>query len=460
MNNDQIWQAVLGEIELKLSKANFTTWFKNTFISSYEDNKVVVCVPNTFTKVWLEKKYHPEILIAIENVVSQKISQVYYKVEIRKNAPMAVSDIVAKKSREERIEINTDSNNGVVINRFGLNNRYTFENFIVGKGNELAYAASQAVAANPGRAYNPLFIYGGVGLGKTHLLQAIGHYVANRGGKILYVTCEKFTNDYIQAVRNGQAKDFKERYRNVDLLLIDDIQFMAGKDGTQEEFFHTFNELHQSNKQIVLTSDRPPKSIPALEKRLLSRFEWGMIADVVQPDIETRLAILESKCKEKNYFLDREVMYYISNNIQNNVRELEGALNRIIAYHEFNNSKPTVDSTKSILSSIISIYQTKSVTIKDVIEAVSRFYDIEMKDILGKGRQKELVMPRQISMFLLREEINASFPTIGQELGGRDHTTAMHACNKISKEIKDNGNEKIKQEIESIKQLIYNNNPF
>lgn len=448
MNNDQLWQAVLGEIELSLSKANFTTWFKNTFISSFEENKVVVCVPNTFTKAWLEKKYHKQILDAIQSASNQKVKEIFYKVEIRKDNP------VEGFFKKIKIKKESAENQSAPTNQLGLNVRYTFNNFIVGKGNELAHAACQAVAANPGNAYNPLFIYGGVGLGKTHLLQAIGHEVSKKTNKILYVTCEKFTNDYIQSVKSGQAKDFKERYRNVDLLLIDDIQFMAGKDGTQEEFFHTFNELHQTNKQIVITSDRPPKSIPALEKRLLSRFEWGMIADIVQPDIETRVAILEAKCKERNYTLSPEILYFIANNVQNNIRELEGALNRLIAYHEFNNSKPTIDTTKNVLNSIIVNIQKKSVNCKNVIESVSVFFDVSAKEITGKSRKKELVYPRQISMYLMREEINTSYPTIGHELGGRDHTTAMHAYNKITKEIKDN--EKIKQDIESIKQLIYN----
>jgi len=447
MSNDQIWQAVLGEIELNLSKANFTTWFKNTFISTFEDKKVVVCVPNTFTKAWLEKKYHKEIASALQNVCSEKIEQIFYKVEARKYNP--VGDLLKK----IKLKKDTTEDTTIAVNRFGLNSRYTFTNFIVGKGNELAHAAAQAVAANPGNAYNPLFVYGGVGLGKTHLLQAIGHEVSKKTSKILYVTCEKFTNDYITAVKNGQAKEFKDHYRNVDVLLIDDIQFMAGKDGTQEEFFHTFNELHQGNKQIVITSDRPPKSIPALEKRLLSRFEWGMIADITQPNIETRMAILEAKCKEKNYQLNNDVLNFIANNIQNNIRELEGALNRIIAFHEFNNSKPTIDSVKNILSNIITSTKTKSVTCKNIIEAVSSFFDINIKDITGKSRKKELVYPRQISMFLMRIEINTSYPTIGDELGGRDHTTAMHAYNKIGKEIEKN--EKIKQDIESIKQLLY-----
>ena len=448
MNNDQLWQAVLGEIELNLSKANFTTWFKNTFISSFEEERCVVCVPNTFTKAWLEKKYHQQILEALKSVSQGDVSQIYYKVETRKNSPVGdlLKKIKIKKSESEDAKAS--------INRFGLNNRYTFQSFVVGKGNELAHAASQAVAANPGNAYNPLFIYGGVGLGKTHLLQAIGHEAGREKVKVLYVTCEKFTNDYIQAVKNGQAKDFKERYRNVDLLLIDDIQFMAGKDGTQEEFFHTFNELHQTNKQIVLTSDRPPKSIPALEKRLLSRFEWGMIADVSQPNIETRIAILETKCKEKNYALEDEILYFIANNVQNNIRELEGALNRLIAYHEFNNSKPTVDTTKQILNSLLSNIKSKSTTSKNILDAVSSFFDVGIKEITGKSRKKELVYPRQISMYLMRKELNTSYPTIGQELGGRDHTTAMHAYNKVIREVENN--EKIKQDIESIKQALYN----
>jgi len=446
MNNEQLWQAILGEIELSLSRANFTTWFKNTFISSLENSRVIICVPNTFTKAWLEKKYHKEIVNAFKSVGSGEIKEILYKVEVKKES---LSDDFIKRVKTE----NVVENKLKTINRFGLNNRYVFDSFIVGKNNELAHAACQAVAANPGHAYNPLFIYGGVGLGKTHLLQAIGHELSKKTDKILYVSSERFTNDYVQAIRNGQAKDFKDHYRNVDLLLIDDIQFMGGKDGTQEEFFHTFNELHQVNKQIVITSDRPPKAIPALEKRLLSRFEWGMIADVSSPDLETRIAILETKCREKNYKLDREILAYIANNITNNIRELEGALNRLIAYYEFNNSLPSIDSTKSILAGIISNFQSKSTTAKTIIEAAAKFFDINIKDLIGQSRKKELVVPRQIAMYLMRKEINASYPSIGQELGGRDHTTAMHAYNKIERECQED--EKIKQHIDSIKQVIY-----
>jgi chromosomal replication initiator protein len=450
MNNNQIWQAVLGEIELNLSKANFTTWFRSTYISFFDEEKVIICVPNAFTKAWLEKKYHKEITVALENITNKKIKEIFYKVELKKNNPVndILEKIKIKKPEEENYSV-------MPINRFGLNSRYVFNNYIVGKGNELAHAACQAVSANPGKAYNPLFIYGGVGLGKTHLIQAIGHEISKNSDRILYVSSEKFTNDYIQAVRSGKAKDFKDRYRNVDLLLIDDIQFLAGKDGSQEEFFHTFNELHQSNKQIVITSDRAPKSIPALEKRLLSRFEWGMTVDVIQPNTETRMAILNKKCQEKNYTLCEEVVTYIANNVKNNIRELEGALNKVIAYHEFNNSTPNIDTTKSILNDIITSTQLKSLTAKNILETVSKYFDISSKELIGKGRKKELVWPRQISIYLMREEINASYPTIGHEIGGRDHTTAMHAYNKIAKEIKKD-DEKTKQEVESIKQLLYN----
>jgi len=455
MNNEQIWQATLGEIELNLSKANFTTWFKNTFISSFENEKAIVCVPNAFTKSWLETKYHKEIANALEHVTSQKIKEILYKVEAKKHEP---SSICAEKGV---LKINKESgqtfrDTPLSSNRFGLNPKYTFENFIVGRGNELAHAACQAVANNPGRVYNPLFIYGGVGLGKTHLLQAVGNEIAKRTNKILYTTSENFTNDYINSVRSGHAKDFKDKYRNVDLLLIDDVQFMGGKDGTQQEFFHTFNELQQSDKQIILTSDKPPKLIPALEARLASRFESGMVADVSQPDIETKVAILEKKSREKNYLLEPEILQYIAANIKNNIRELEGALNKVVAYHEFNNTAPTIKSIKSILNDLLLSAQTRSLGPKDIMAAVSKFYSIDLKDLTGKGRKKELVWPRQISIFLMRKEINASYPTIGHELGGRDHTTAMHAYNKILDEIENKENEKVVQELESIKQILYN----
>ncbi len=450
MDNQQLWQAVLGELELQLSKANFTTWFRGTFVCSYEEKKVIIGVPNAFTKSWLEKKYNDQILEALRNISEDDIKEVFYKVETGKSAPKTSADSTVVLPRTQSIGEENSS-----ANSFGLNNRYTFEKFIVGKTSELAYAACEAVSQTPGKVYNPLFIYGGVGLGKTHLLQAIGHQIGKSGGKIMYVTSEKFTNEYIQSVKNGKAKEFKDAYRNVDLLLIDDIQFIAGKEGTQEEFFHTFNHLHQSNKQIVLTSDRPPKAIPALEKRLLSRFEWGMIADISTPDLETRIAILEAKVKEKGYNIDNEVISFIASHVKNNVRELEGALNRIIAFHELNNTDIDLENVKNILNTITSSSSAKkSATPKEIIKTVAEFYDIGTDDITGKSREKRLAFPRQIIMYLMREEIKCSYPSIGHELGGRDHTTAMHAYQKITKEIENN--ERIRQEINSIKERLFN----
>jgi len=478
MTNEQVWQAVLGEIEVSLSRANFITWFKDTFISSFENERVVICVPNAFVKKWLEEKYHKNTLNALENVTKQKIKEIIYKIELKKgnnttfqiNSPETKSDseiTIGEVKNYQTIPTNNgysngntnhngntvNSNNGAT-GRFGLNPRYVFDNFIVGKGNELAHAACLAIVNNLGKAYNPLFIYGGVGLGKTHLLQAIGNEVAKKTDKILYTTSEKFTNNYIQAVTTGKAKEFKNLYRNVDLLLVDDVQFMGGKDGTQEEFFHTFNELLQNDKQIVLTSDRAPKSIPAIEKRLVSRFEAGMVADVGKPDIETKIAILEKKSVEKGCPLDREMLLYIAEHVQNNIRELEGALTKVIAFHQFKGLNPSLKTIKEVLGDYIANIQTKSLTPKEIIEAVAKFYNITYKDLISSGRKKELVWPRQISIYLIREELNTSYPSIGNELGGRDHTTAMHAYNKIYMEVKEKGNEKIKQEIESIRQLF------
>lgn len=458
MNNEQIWQATLGELEINLSRVNFVTWFKDTFLSSFENGRAIVCVPNAFVKKWLEEKYHKNIVNSLENITKQKLQEIIYKIELHRAAPAEITPKITTELNENvkasPVNIETKNNVGNISNRFGLNPRYVFENFVVGRGNELAHAACRAVVNNLGKAYNPLFIYGGVGLGKTHLLQAIGNEVAKHTDKILYTTSEKFTNNYIQAVQTGKAKDFKNMYRNVDLLLVDDVQFMGGKDGTQEEFFHTFNELQQGDKQIVMTSDRPPKSIPAIEKRLISRFESGMVADVGKPDVETKIAILEKKSIEKSFPLDKDVLIYIANNVQNNIRELEGALNKVIVIHQLNNSVPTLKSVKNALSDYVSSLQAKSLSPKDIIEAVARFYEISVKEITGNSRRKELVGPRQVAIYLIREELNTSYPSIGQEMGGRDHTTAMHAYNKIRNEVGENENEKLKQEMESIKQLF------
>lgn len=468
MPYEQIWQSALGEIEISLSRANFITWFKNTFISSIENGQVIVCVPNAFIKKWLEEKYHKNIQGALENVLKQKVN-IIYKVELKKingqtvisEPSKAIETTVSENYQQKTLhtpeleKTNAPSKNGNGNeNKFGLNSRYVFENFIVGKNNELAYAACWAVVNNLGKAYNPLFIYGGVGLGKTHLLQAIGNEVSKKTDRILYTTSEKFTNNYIQAVHSGKAKEFKNLYRNVDLFLIDDVQFMGGKDGTQQEFFHTFNELQQGDKQIVLTSDRPPKSLPAIEARLISRFESGMVADVGKPDMETKIAILEKKSLEKGFPLKPEILNILAKSVQNNIRELEGLLNKIIAVHQIKNIDVTEKSVKEILSDFVANTQTKSLSNKEIIDAVCHFYDISSKDLIGNSRKKELVWPRQIAIYLMREEVRTSYPSIGHEMGGRDHTTAMHAYNKISHEIKENENEKVKQEIASIKQLF------
>ncbi len=463
MNTKELWQSVLGELELNLSRANFTTWFKNTFVISCEGDQVIIGVPNLFTQAWLEKKYHKQIIQSLQNHTENRIRTVSYRVEATPTEPQEILPPEPEPVVEEFAPSFTTTSQYYATpsqgpNRtgeFSLNGKYIFPTFIVGKQSELAHAAAQAVSNQPGGVYNPLFIYGGVGLGKTHLLQAIGneHMRKNPSTRVLYVTCERFTNDFINAVRSGKAREFKNRYRNVDILLVDDVQFITGKEGTQEEFFHTFNQLYQNNKQIVITSDRPPKAIPALENRLVSRFECGMMADIGSPDFETRVAILESKCKEKSYNVAREVLHHIATLVQRNVRELEGALNKVIAFHQFKNISPSIDTVKPILSSFSPLSSKKSVTPKELIHTVATYFDISHDDLLGKSRQKRLAFPRQIVMYLMREEMKASYPSIGSELGGRDHTTAMHAYEKISNILEED--EKLQHDIELIKQQMY-----
>lgn len=458
MTNYEIWQAVLADFELKISKANFTTWFKNTGIAKYDAGQILICVPNTFTKSWLEKKYNSDIVKTIERVTNKPVKKIDYKVENIKMIEEKECNMTSQKPTVSSINTPIYSQQKITATKFGLNPKYTFANYIVGKNNELAHAAAKAVVDRPGEAYNPLFLYGGVGLGKTHLLQAVGHALLEKNPqtKIIYVSSEKFTNEFVAAIKEGRTKEFKDKYRNIDLLLIDDIQFIAGKEQTQEEFFHTFNELHQLGKQIVLTSDRPPKAIPALEDRLRSRFEWGMIVDIATPDLETRAAILQSKAQENNFIIAPELINMIATTVQNNIRELEGALNKIIAFHQLKNITPSKESIKSILISFESQSLKRSLTPKDLINTVSEFYDVSIDDIIGKSREKRLANPRQIIMYLLREELKMSYPAIGNELGGRDHTTAMHAHTKIRTEIENDP--KLKQEIKSIKERLYINN--
>ena len=454
IDHQQLWQATLGELELTLSRANFMTWFKNTFIASAEGERVIVGVPNTFTKAWFEKKYHAFILRALQKVSENRVREVIYKVETGPRAAAPAVEITAAVT----VATPTAADDGgeATPNELGLNQRYTFENFVIGKANELAHAACLAVCNKPGRVYNPLFIYGGVGLGKTHLLQAVGNHLARRqgGAKVLYVSSEKFINDFIRSISSNVTSRFKNVYRSVDVLLVDDIQFLAGKEGTQEEFFHTFNALHQNNKQIVISSDRPPKAIPALEHRLVSRFEWGMIADVGTPDLETRLAILETKCRERAFAMEREILHYVATSVANNVRELEGALNRIVAFHQLDRSPITLEGVKKMLGTLSGDGPRKSLTPRQIISAVIEYFDLKTEDIMGSCRKKNLALPRQIIMYLMREETKCSYPAIGSEIGNRDHTTAMHAYLKISRELQ--VDEKLQQDVGVIRQRLFN----
>lgn len=452
-NYEKEWQNALGYLELLISRANFTTWFKNTFILEADEQNIVIATPNAFTKVWLEKKYHEHIVKALEDAFSKQNLQVIYKVYTSQNMANISENTSEVVEKPNKTVYNQEESRPQ--NKFGLNPKYTFQTFVVGPGNELAQAAAQAAAKKPGELYNPLFIYGGVGLGKTHLVQAVGNHILAQdpSKKILYINSEKFTNDFIYAIKNGKTEQFKQNYREIDVLLIDDIQFISSKEQTQEEFFHTFNALHQNNKQIVISSDRPPKAIPGVESRLISRFEWGMIADISFPDLETRMAILEIKCQEKGYFLDKDIINFIAQNIQENIRELEGALNRIIAFHQLNNTKPSLDSVRSLLGGISANPKKAGLTVKKLLGVVAGFYGIALEDLIGISRKKELVVPRQITMFLMREELKSSYPSIGQGLGGRDHTTAMHACLKISQAVE--SDDKIKNDVAVLRQKIY-----
>ena len=454
MTNEQLWQSILGELEVSLSKANFTTWFKNTLIILQEDKKITVAVPNEFTKAWLENKYHKFIISALKKITKNSLSEVYYKVTT--NPKKETSDNKNNITNLKQAIKETEFVEEKIVDEHGLNPKYTFDNFVVGKSNELAFAASNAVVKNPGKAYNPLFIYSGVGLGKTHLLQAIGHAIIKKNpkSKVEYLTSEQFTNQFVYSIRSGKIKNFQNKYRKVDVLIIDDIQFIAGKEKTQEEFFHTFNALYEKNKQIIISSDRSPNAISSLEDRLCSRFEGGMITDISLPDFETRIAILKTKAQEKKINIDPDVLEYIALNIKRNIRELEGALNQVAVYQRVNNCDVDIEKIKILLKSVLSSPYRK-ITSKKIIKCVADFYDLKESEVFQFSRKKEIVRPRQIAMFFLRQELKSSFPFIGRRFAGRDHTTAIYAYEKISKEIeRDN---KFKEEIELIRQLISKN---
>jgi chromosomal replication initiator protein len=445
MTNQQLWQAILGNLELTLSKANFTTWFKNTSILEKTDTSLIVGVPNAFTKEWLQNKYNQDILKAAKTLAVE-IKEIKYQIGSASYTAPQPSAQPTIKEAPRAIKKNDNQT---------LNPKYTFSTFIVGSHNQLAHAASLAVSKKPGNTYNPLFIYGGVGLGKTHLMQAVGAEMLKKDpeAKIVYTTSEKFMNDFVSALGQGRMEQFKNTYRSVDMLLIDDIQFLAGKEGIQEEFFHTFNALHQNNKQVVMTSDRLPKEIPAIEERLVSRFEWGMVADIQAPDFETRMAILSTKVKEKNYNVEPEILTYIAQTVQNNVRELEGALNRLMVYCQLNNTKPTIEQVKNVLVSVITPPKKRGVSAKKIIEVVADFYNVTIEDLLKQSRKKEYVNPRQIAMYVIRKELETSLPSIGDLFGGRDHTTVIHAVDKIERVMKEKSS--LKQEIDLIRDRIY-----
>jgi chromosomal replication initiator protein len=461
MTNEELWQTALGEIELSISKANFITWFKNTSILSIKDNHVVISVPNGFAKEWLENKYNIYILRALRNI-QDDIKSVSCSISITQENSFSSEKEASRnsipspqKNTPSLSQENHNPHQRYTSTNINLNPKYTFENFVVGGSNELARAACFAVSQKLGSTYNPLFIYGGVGLGKTHLIQSIGNESLknNPDIQIKYISSERFTNDLIDSIKTQKISQFKAYYQKIDLLIIDDIQFISGKEKTQEEFFHIFNYLYQLNKQIVLSSDRAPKAIQILEERLRSRFEGGMIADVSKPDFETRLAILRRKSLIDGINIEKEALEFIANNIKNNIRELEGAFNRVLVSAQL--SKKTLDLTytKQILSDIISSGKKKCITHKHILKTVSVFYEINPDDLIAKNRKREVVKPRQIAMYLMRSELQYSYPGIGDKLGGRDHTTAIHAYEKIANALKTD--EKLNEELISLKDQLY-----
>jgi chromosomal replication initiator protein len=446
MKPEELWQAVLAQIQLNTSPANFATWFKNTKIFAIKNGGATVSVPNSFVKEWLENKYNKTILEILHGA-EEEIKEVKYIVG--KNELSQIKTALPVMPEENQLEFQEFK----VDKETNLNPRYLFDSFIVGPFNELAHAAATAVSKNPGFVYNPLFIYGGVGLGKTHLLQATGNEVIKNfpNKKVKYVSSEKFTSEVVSSIKNHKIDAFKIKYRAFDVLIIDDIQFLAGKEKTQEEFFHIFNVLYEGNKQIILSSDKPPRAIQSLAERLKSRFEGGMIADISLPDFESRVAILKTKTQEKSIEIPNDVCEYIASNIKQNIREIEGALNRLIIYSKLNNQRLDLETTKKLLKNIISA-PAKLINFKTIIQAVADFYDLKEKDILAASRKKEIVRPRQIAMYLLREELKGSFPFIGRKFNGKDHTTVIHSYKKIALEI--GKNKKLEEEIQLLREKI------
>ncbi len=456
MQQSSLWQAVLGEIELSVSRGNFITWFKNTSLLRHDDSTVIVGVPNVFIKQQLERKYN-ELIVATLHKNGVAMATVEYKIN---------SALTNHQAEEDPIVLTTASMPGAALApartptnalahayRQGINERYTFDNFIVGSGNELAHAACQAIAAHSGTKYNPLFLYGGVGIGKTHLIQAVGNEVLARNPKarVVYVSSEQFVQEFVDALRFKKNTDFADFYRGADVLIVDDVQFLAGKEKIQEEFFHTFNALHQANKQIIISSDKPPRDIPTLEERLRSRFVWGMSIDMQNPDLETRCAIVQTKADAHGVDLARDVTEYLATNVQTNIRELEGALNQLLAYCEMRELEPTLAIAGSILGATQA--RPKHLSARQVVERTARHFQVPLEDILGPKRDKDIVVPRQIAMYMLRSELHLSFPKIARELGRKDHTTAIHSVEKIEKESREDSD--IRTAITQIKERLY-----
>lgn len=424
----ELWEKTLNIIKGELSEVSFNTWIKSCEPISMSSDTIKISVPNAFTQEILEKRYKDLVANSIKATCS-KLYNIEFLIasEIQNNEEEQSEKRQNKIKDDKKVIVNDEMNTN-------LNPKYTFDSFVIGNSNRFAHAASLAVAESPAKAYNPLFIYGGVGLGKTHLMHAIGHYVLNNNpsAKVVYVSSEKFTNELINAIKDDKNEEFRNKYRNVDILLIDDIQFIAGKERTQEEFFHTFNALHDANKQIILSSDRPPKEIPTLEDRLRSRFEWGLIADIQVPDFETRMAILKKKADVENLNVANEVMVYIATKIKSNIRELEGALIRIVAYSSLTNREITVDLASEALKDIISKKQGKHITIEIIQDVVASYFNLRVEDLKSQRRTRNVSYPRQMAMYLSRKLTDMSLPKIGEEFGGRDHTTVIHAYEKIS----------------------------
>src|SRR4051794_25571440 len=454
MDAKQVWRAALGELQVSLSPANFETWLRDTQLIDVEEQRFRIAVPNGFAKDWLENRYRSLISQTLARIVGYSV-QVEFAINAVEPAATSTDEMPvgpALPSPQVRLEAGRVGGEGGASN---LTPPYTFANFIVGSANRLAHAASLSVAERPGHAYNPLFLYGGVGLGKTHLMHAVGNQVIAKfpRKKVVYATSERFTNEFITSIQQGKIDEFRARYRRIDLLLIDDIQFIADKERTQEEFFHTFNAIHEDGKQIVLTSDRPPKAIQALEERLRSRFEWGLIADLTAPDLETRIAILRAKAEEGAVSITSDVIEFIARKVVSNIRELEGALNRIVAYASMGGIPITIELAQAVLSNVLYNPKKRLVTPERIAQTVAEYYGLDMDALRGQKRDRAIVLPRQIAMFLMREETDVSPLRIRAELCGRDHSTVLHACDKINRESA--ANDELRREIAAVRELIY-----